>query len=792
MRIRSIAILAFCLAISALGVPRLGATPLDIQAGDAADGTDRSGTGTASRDMLGASSAVVDQTVYFEDFENGAGGWTNTDIHEGIKWHTTGYDALDGHGARGVWWAGEEAGCWPGGGGYANNWDQNLTKTFTLGSAPVYLTLTHQYLTESGYDWCSTLVSTDGGASWTAVAGGVWSGNSGGFGTDVVDLSYWHDQTIQLRFEFKSDTGVSNEDGSIGVAGGWRIDQAQITGYSADTFESGGDGWSPTEQPSYVAEAPISYRLEADPPCDGSLFNCPDYGHSWVAYDPELGRVPQVTDRPGDAVPVLAGIISPEIPVPTGVDHVFLDFDVFHDTQRVGSVIDNTFYDWTIVSIFPDGCERRASDGSVWYHAAGGWFHYRRDITGYLYPGATSFRVELTDLDFTQYLLYYGYTPTYAPQLGPYFDNVQISTSTNVDFVDVAGTVSGCNGPLAGVTVDLNHPDGSMFTTTTDASGAYAFTGLDAALDDADVAIVVSLGYIADNPSPAQALAPLTADQTVDFSLACLEPQGEARSMGYWKHQANVYLNGKGSAQESQADMESNFPSAIFNHFYENGLNAIRVDGVTFMDDGSGNDVPLDLATIHATLSVKGNAGMEAQAKQQYLALLLNLASGKLLTSSAISDDGGTASQALQQMAAYINDGDPGNDETAKDIGDAINNAQMVAAGVIDLGLTTIAYSQPSVGIGAATTLLGAAPNPFLSSTAIRFNLKEPGRAAVTVYDITGRMVRSVFNGQAEAGLHQVTWDGTDARGSRVAPGIYYVRMATEDYAATKRAVFIR
>lgn len=760
------------------------AAPRDFQDGD--DAASRVASGLSSRNQYGTASAVVTNTVYFEDFENGDGGWTAEDLSHGVIWNTTTYN---GHG---VWWVGENHTCWAGGGGYGNDWDQNLTKTFTLGAGPISLTLNHQYDTELGFDRCYVRVSNDGGSSFAFVR--TFSGNSSGFVNDTVDLSAYANQTIQLELEFYSDGGWSDEDGRLDTNGGWRVNSAQVTGYPADDFETGGDGWVATEQAAYVAEAPINFRLEQDPPCDASLVNCPDYGHSWVAYDPVLMRVPQVTGYTGPWSPTLAGIVSPEIAVPTGVDQVFFDFDVFHDTEinNPPGTLDDLFYQWQFTLIYPDGCERESSGATSYFHREGGWHHYHIDISGLMSTGAVGFRVKLQVNDLTQRLPELGWTPTHDYQMGPYFDNLRISTVTTVDTVDVAGTVSGCNGGLAGVTVDLNHPDGSMYTTVTDASGAYSFTGLDATLDSADVAIVVPLGYTAQDPDPAQALVPLSADQTVDFTLACLDPQGEARSMGYWKHQANVYLNNRGSAQESQTDMETTFPSAIFNHFYENGLNAIRVEGVTYMDDGSGNDIPLDLETIHATLSVRGNAGMEAKAKQQYLALLLNLASGKLLTSSVISEDGGTASQALQQMAAAINDGDPSNDETAKDIGDAINNAQVVPAGMIDLGLTTIAYSRPVGRTVARTILLGANPNPFRSGTTIRFSLKEAGKARVSVYDITGRLVRSVLDGWTEAGAHEATWDGTDGVGKRVASGIYYVRMTAGKYAATKRAVLVK
>ncbi len=78
--------------------------------------------------------------------------------------------------------------------------------------------------------------------------------------------------------------------------------------------------------------------------------------------------------------------------------------------------------------------------------------------------------------------------------------------------------------------------------------------------------------------------------------------------------------------------------------------------------------------------------------------------------------------------------------------------------------------------------LLGAAPNPFQSQTAIRFS-SVPGRVArLEILDSAGRAVRVI---PAERG--SVLWDGRDASGRAVAPGVYFVRLSEES--GTKQAV---
>jgi hypothetical protein len=245
--------------------------------------------------------------------------------------------------------------------------------------------------------------------------------------------------------------------------------------------------------------------------------------------------------------------------------------------------------------------------------------------------------------------------------------------------------------------------------------------------------------------------------------------------------------------------MTTNFPGAIFNHFYENDLAAIQVEGVTYIpdpDDPSENPahLPITLGTIQATLTVRGNQPMVTRAKQQYMAFLLNMASEKLLSQSEISEDGGVASQALQQVATYIGDGDPSNDEIAKDIADAINNAELVPAGIVDLGLPIIHYQEgvPYAPLPSVTMFSGVAPSPFRESSMVRFQLNEPSPVTVRVYSAAGRLVRELVNAVQPAGYHAVAWNGHDDHGRPIAQGVYYVRFQTKGYGKTTRAVVLR
>ena len=62
-------------------------------------------------------------------------------------------------------------------------------------------------------------------------------------------------------------------------------------------------------------------------------------------------------------------------------------------------------------------------------------------------------------------------------------------------------------------------------------------------------------------------------------------------------------------------------------------------------------------------------------------------------------------------------------------------------------------------------------PNPFTEQTTIRYELPEPMRVRMTVYDALGREVAVLVDGEQQAGAHEVVFDGVD-----LAPGTYVVR----------------
>jgi flagellar hook assembly protein FlgD len=97
-------------------------------------------------------------------------------------------------------------------------------------------------------------------------------------------------------------------------------------------------------------------------------------------------------------------------------------------------------------------------------------------------------------------------------------------------------------------------------------------------------------------------------------------------------------------------------------------------------------------------------------------------------------------------------------------------------------GGDVIISADPSVAslpTGAVNALLlfSARPNPFNPRTTIRFDLPVAGQAQLSIYDLAGRLVRVLVEGEIPAGSHEAVWDGRDTSGRSAPSGSYLARL---------------
>ena len=127
-------------------------------------------------------------------------------------------------------------------------------------------------------------------------------------------------------------------------------------------------------------------------------------------------------------------------------------------------------------------------------------------------------------------------------------------------------------------------------------------------------------------------------------------------------------------------------------------------------------------------------------------------------------------------------------DDRATSMMDRVVHLQKVLA---FLGNTT----DPPIAVGPSGYVYSLSqnrPNPFNPHTTIEFELGRASTIALRVFDVQGRLVRSLLRSRLPAGEHSVTWDGTNDAGASQPSGLYFYRLVGPDGVRERRMVLLR
>jgi hypothetical protein len=113
--------------------------------------------------------------------------------------------------------------------------------------------------------------------------------------------------------------------------------------------------------------------------------------------------------------------------------------------------------------------------------------------------------------------------------------------------------------------------------------------------------------------------------------------------------------------------------------------------------------------------------------------------------------------------------------------------AQAGAAALASASQTAALAAQPVYEFA----LGPARPNPSLGSVSISYSLAQESPVSLRVYNVAGRLVRTLVSGTGEAGPHDIVWDARDDHGVRVAAGVYFYRMNAGSWQSQRKVVFL-
>jgi hypothetical protein len=337
------------------------------------------------------------------------------------------------------------------------------------------------------------------------------------------------------------------------------------------------------------------------------------------------------------------------------------------------------------------------------------------------------------------------------------------------------------SGPIVGATVDLVDAEGIIRTTLTDENGDFIF--YDVAGEDILVSVVTPAGYVALTPTELNETCMAGGTVVLDFAFERTGTCDMPRTIGFWKHNVNSALIGKSKGVQVSADELLDYFGQIHSRFDQ--YFSIFIPVVTMQD-------------FSDVLTTKKNDGMFDKARTQFAATLLNVVSGRIATWQFVSVDHATASQAITYISNLMMDGDDSNDELAKDLAEMLNMDKEIPGGVIPLTIGQIAYVPPAqfdlrgANVPAALSTVSNYPNPFRSSTTIRYELTGELQVRLGVYNILGQRIRTLVGGEYRNGLNEAQWNGLDDAGQAVSSGVYFYRLQAGDQVVTKRMILVR
>ena len=179
-----------------------------------------------------------------------------------------------------------------------------------------------------------------------------------------------------------------------------------------------------------------------------------------------------------------------------------------------------------------------------------------------------------------------------------------------------------------------------------------------------------------------------------------------------------------------------------------------------------------------------------------YKVIVRNLRTNSTITAS-VQDDYFAAATADLSRRSVVQAGDVIELRVIGPSGNVESQTLSVKVTPEHLANAVLSVRLDGIGRPEQNLLLQNYPNPFNPETWIPYQLSEDSAVSISIYDTTGRLVRTLSLGFQTAGFyngreHAAYWDGRNALGERVASGIYFYQLTTPAFQQTQRLVILK
>ncbi len=87
----------------------------------------------------------------------------------------------------------------------------------------------------------------------------------------------------------------------------------------------------------------------------------------------------------------------------------------------------------------------------------------------------------------------------------------------------------------------------------------------------------------------------------------------------------------------------------------------------------------------------------------------------------------------------------------------------------------------PAMAVEGGSARHAVWPNPFTEGTTFQLTMPSAGTIKIAVYDITGKLMQTLYDGFHEAGNYDIYWNGKDLDGNPVPPGVYVCTLFSDN-----------
>ena len=202
--------------------------------------------------------------------------------------------------------------------------------------------------------------------------------------------------------------------------------------------------------------------------------------------------------------------------------------------------------------------------------------------------------------------------------------------------------------------------------------------------------------------------------------------------------------------------------------------------------------VRISLAGADDKFGLMGSAYLN-QNQDQIILVFVNISEDKKPVQIGFSNLG--SSNKIKSLTPYITSDQSGEDLKAYDEFDADDVYTIPARSIVtligDISDTTNPGNEPSYDPD-KYSLFQNFPNPFNHRTDFYYHLPESGQVEISVYSLSGEKVKSLLNRNMNAGLHSLSWDGTNEQNNVVSSGVYYYILNAGTLRDQKKMVFTK